>query len=161
MFLTLFIRTQSMWICLSQAGIYLDTAIVLAKQLNVCHVARGSGVNSFFQVQPQILNWIEIWALTWSLQNIHFVVLEPFMCSFCCMYVCMYVLLLLSCWKKNPPNCNSLADWIRLSSRIWRYLSFFFTFANQIILTMIPFLKATTTTTSTTSKGVEYFLSAL
>lgn len=44
-----------------------------------------SWVNSLFQVQPHILTWTEVWALTQSLQNINAVVLNPFMCSFVCM----------------------------------------------------------------------------
>lgn len=37
---------------------------------------QGSGVNSPLQIQPQVLNWTEVWALTRPLQNIQLVIDE-------------------------------------------------------------------------------------
>ena len=74
-----------------------------AKQLKLCQIAWGSGMNSSFQVQPQIPNWIEIWALTWPLQNMHLVVFEPFLCSFCFM---LEVIVLL----EKQSSVKSLVD---------------------------------------------------
>lgn len=59
--------------------------ILLCKLLKLCQVAQGSGTNSPFQVRPQILYWIEAWALTWPLQKIHLVVFKRFLCRFRCM----------------------------------------------------------------------------
>ena len=39
---------------------------------------KRSGVNSPFQIQPQILYWIEVWALPQPLHNNHLVVCKPF-----------------------------------------------------------------------------------
>ncbi len=53
--------TESVWICLNEAGTSGHcnfSPFFLAKQLNLCQVAWGSGVNSSFQVQSQILDWI-------------------------------------------------------------------------------------------------------
>lgn len=53
----------------------------------------------------QILYKVEIWALTWPLQNVYLSV-QFFSCF-------------MSCRKINlPPRCNFLAGWVRLSLRI-------------------------------------------
>ena len=58
------------------------TPLFFAKLLRLCQAAWGSGINSAFQVQPQILYWTVVWALTRPLQNIHLVIFNPFLCSF-------------------------------------------------------------------------------
>lgn len=79
--------TESVWICLNQTGTSGHchfSPLFLAKQFKLCQVACGSFVNNSFQVHPQILDWIEIWTLTWPLQNLHFVVFKSFLRCFCC-----------------------------------------------------------------------------
>ena len=85
-----------------------------AKLLKLCQVARGSGANSPFQVRPQILYWIEAWALTWPLQKIHLVVFKRFLCRFRCM---LWVIILAGKIDLRPSR-SSLADRIWLCSRI-------------------------------------------
>ncbi len=35
-------------------------------------------MNGLFKVMPQLLNWIQARTLTWPLQNLNFVFLQPF-----------------------------------------------------------------------------------
>ena len=108
------ITAESVWTCLKQtgtSGVWHFSPFSLAKQLKLCQVAWGSGVNISVKVEPQILNWIEIWVFTWPVQNIHLVVFQPSLCSFCCMFGAVLV-------KNKSSSCSSLADWIKLSSRI-------------------------------------------
>lgn len=48
----------------------------------LCEVTWGLWVNSLFQIQPQILDQIEIWTLTQPLKNINIVAFKPLLCSF-------------------------------------------------------------------------------
>lgn len=74
----------------------------LAK-LKFCKVAQWSEWTALFEVQCPILYWIEIWALSWPLQNIHL-----FWVSFS---VCIEPLF---CWMLNLLNScssNTESDW--------------------------------------------------
>ncbi len=35
-------------------------------------------MKGLFKVMPQHLNWIQVWTLTWPLQNLNFVFLQPY-----------------------------------------------------------------------------------
>ena len=91
---------QSEWVCAVRSQIWFahvdttnGTPFFFAKLLKLCQVVRGSSVKSPFQVQLQILYWIEIWALTRPLQNIHIIVFKPCRVAFTVRFRS------LSCWK--------------------------------------------------------------
>lgn len=43
----------------------------------------GTSVSSHFQILPTMFNWLQAWALTGSLKDIHTVALRPLLCLGC------------------------------------------------------------------------------
>lgn len=116
------------WVDRSQSGLHIWThlAVLLHSSL-LCQVAWGSGVNSPFQVQPQTLYWTEVQALTWPLQNIHPVVLKPFLCfsfSFSCsmLRVCFFVSKANWCWAWLIYKGNNRLKYTRIDVCLFMHL---------------------------------------
>ena len=73
--------------------------IPTAKPLQHLQVGRVLLVFSNLQIIPHILNWIEVWALTWPLQDIWLSLLEPLECCFSSV---LRLIVLLGRWTSVP-----------------------------------------------------------
>ena len=80
---------------------------LLAYPCKLSQVGWGASVHNHFQLFPQMVNWIQVWALGHSRTCTDFVLLA----------VCLRSL---SCWEVNfSHSLRSRALWSRLSSRPW------------------------------------------
>lgn len=69
--------SESLWMGLSYTCTYANCSFTpFFAKLKFCKVAQWSEWTALFEVQCPILYWIEIWALSWQLQNIHLVVFK-------------------------------------------------------------------------------------
>ena len=83
-----------------------------AETLRLHQVGWEASVYSHFQISPEMLNRVQIWALAGLLEDIHRVVLKPLLCYLGCV---LWVVVLL----EDEPSPRAL--WSRLSSRMSLY----------------------------------------
>ena len=55
-----------------------------ADPLQLCQVGWGASLRSYFQVSPEMLDWVQVQALAGALKDIQRLVLKPLMCCLGC-----------------------------------------------------------------------------